>query len=318
MENAVENSEKSGKWKAIAALAIALLTFAFTPLLIRLCEVEISPNATIFSRCFISAAVLISWKLGQNLSKPSTQPIQDKSLETSPQTFLWAIALISFAFGPVMWAWSLTQTSVANSALMHNLTPLFTAIGGWLFLSQSFNRRFIIGTAIAVVGAIALGVNDFQLDTSKIQGDFIALISAVFLAIHLLSAERLRVKFSSTTVLLWGCVAGTLLILPILLVLGDRLFPYSLQGWLSAIALATIGQVFAIGLVIYSLSELSASLVALVLLLDPVLTAIAAWIAFGETLNLWNAIAFGVILFGVYLGISSSSVVQTQSDENLP
>jgi drug/metabolite transporter (DMT)-like permease len=59
-------------------------------------------------------------------------------------------------------------------------------------------------------------------------------------------------------------------------------------------------------------------LVALVLLLDPVLTAIAAWIAFGETLNLWNAIAFGVILFGVYLGISSSSVVQTQSDENLP
>jgi len=54
-----------------------------------------------------------------------TQPEQEKpDLASSigmliADGFLLSMALIS-------WAWSLTQTSIANSSVMHNLTPIFT------------------------------------------------------------------------------------------------------------------------------------------------------------------------------------------------
>ncbi len=40
------------------------------------------------------------------------------------------------------------------------MLPLFTTLGGWLFLGQRFDRRFLIGMAIALSGAVTLGLGD--------------------------------------------------------------------------------------------------------------------------------------------------------------
>ncbi|WP_366557793.1 EamA family transporter [Okeania sp. SIO1I7] len=53
----------------------------------------------------------------------------------------------------VSWAWSLTKTTVANSNLLHNTTPIFAVLSGWLLLSQSFGSRFLISTILALGGS---------------------------------------------------------------------------------------------------------------------------------------------------------------------
>ncbi|MGB3510353.1 MAG: DMT family transporter [Microcoleaceae cyanobacterium] len=105
----------------------------------------------------------------------------------------------------------------------------------------------------------------------------------------------------------WRC----LLTLPLIFVGGDRLFPYSWVGWLFLILLAATSTSEV--LIVYSLKQLPSSLVALVLLIDPVLSAIVAWRIFSEQLGWLNWIAFAVILLGVYLAISSKSAVKTQT-----
>ncbi|MEC4983914.1 MAG: EamA family transporter [Oscillatoria sp. PMC 1068.18] len=315
---AVVEAEKSGNWLPIAALAVGLIAAAFVPLIVRWCEMELSPEATIFNRCWIAALILAVWQGFQALRFPKSEAnlsmsqqqanseVETNEAESRHQYLIWGITLISFAAMPVIWAWSLTQTSVANSALMHNLTPLFTTLGGWLVFQTRFERRFLLGTSIALIGTIALSVNDFQLDVHKIQGDLLALGSAVFFAIQLMGTERLGTRVSSLKILFYASLTGVVVNFVVTLILGERLFPVSLNGWLAAAGLAIVGQVVALGLFAYSASQLSASLVALVLLLDPVFSAIAAWLAFGETLNLWNAIAFGIVLLGVYLGVSAT------------
>jgi drug/metabolite transporter (DMT)-like permease len=330
-EQIIAEDEKSVSGLAIASLVLSLIAFAFVPLLIRWCEEEISPEATMFNRFWIAALIILC---GQGLQKikqiltnqqPAENIINQESVAIAP-TFdyqlllLWIITVTSFAIAPVLWGWSLQHTSIANSALMHNLTPLFTTLGGWLFFKTQFNRRFILGTAIAIGGAVALGINDFQLDIHKIQGDTLSLISALFVAVNLLGMERLRDKFSSSLIQLWICIVGMLLTMLVTLGLGQQLFPSSPQSWLAVFTLAIVGQILGQGLITYSLSYFSASFVALVFLLDPVLTAIAAWFVFGETLNLWNAIAFAIILFGVYCGITASQTktdLDTQSELSL-
>ncbi|NEP82845.1 MAG: EamA family transporter [Okeania sp. SIO3B3] len=36
----------------------------------------------------------------------------------------------------LLYAWSLTETTVVNSEVLHSLTPLFTTLVRWMFLGQ--------------------------------------------------------------------------------------------------------------------------------------------------------------------------------------
>ncbi|WP_202222841.1 DMT family transporter [Okeania sp. KiyG1] len=315
----VERDEFS-YWLAITALILSLISFSFVPLLIRWCEIELSPEATIFNRCWITTLILAIWQgfriiichFKTQQSVPERQQIPRNLLSQIPnktQTYqiylIWGVTITSFTINLVILCWALTQTSVANSSLMHNLTPMFTTLGSWLIFKTQFNRRFLIGVVIAVGGAIILSINDFQLDPHKIQGDILALISAVALATYLMVVERLRSQVSSLTILFWCSLAGTILTLIVTLTLGEKLFPVSSQGWFTVVALVIAGSLLGMGLMSYSLRTVSASLVALIFLLDPILTASAAWFAFGETLNFWNGVSFAIIIFGVYLGLKA-------------
>ncbi len=168
---------------------------------------------------------------------------------------------------------------------------------------------------ITIVGRVFIGIEDIQIangTTNKTLGDLAALLSAVFYAGYLLIIEQLRSKLSATKILMWSSLTGAILILPILIVTGEKIFPYSWNGWLAVICLAGICHVLGQGLVTYSLDKLSAGFVAIFLLIDPVLTAIEAWIIFSERLSLWDWIAFVLVLLGIYLALSSKSSIQQE------
>ncbi|NES83570.1 MAG: EamA family transporter [Moorea sp. SIO2B7] len=71
---------------------------------------------------------------------------------------LLILALICGAY-QLFWVWSLTQTSVANSEVMHCLAPLFITLIGWSLFGQQFDRKFLIGMTIAITCAISLNID---------------------------------------------------------------------------------------------------------------------------------------------------------------
>ncbi|MEM9542503.1 MAG: DMT family transporter [Cyanobacteria bacterium P01_E01_bin.42] len=301
--------------KAIIALLsvfAALICYAYVPILVKLSESDLTPNATIFN-CFWIAAVIMGcwnsiWTLrNHNWKEPSSVQIFPNNFQS-----LWLPLLLLGMFSgghQLLYAWSLTQTSVANSEVLHSLTPLFTAGFGWLFLSQQFERRFLLGIAIAIGGSIALVTNDFSIAFDKLQGDGLALASAIFWGGCLLVLEKLQSQLSIIVITTWNELLGTLLVLPILLTLGDNPIPTSGKTWAIIIAMAIVG-IFARLLIAYSLKQLSSSLVATILLLHPIITAILAWIIVSETLNVVNLLGFIVILLGVYLAALSKGGVK--------
>ncbi len=52
---------------------------------------------------------------------------------------------------------------------------IFTTLGGWLIFRQQFVARFLIGMAVAILGAIAIGIEDLQVDGGGLIGDGAAL-----------------------------------------------------------------------------------------------------------------------------------------------
>ncbi len=286
----------------LTTLFLAILALSFAAIFIKLSERELGPVATIFNRFWVATLILGFGNVVKTLSERHSH---DSSLQKQHYTVSDLVLLLVmscfFSGTLITWAWSLTQTSVANSNLLHNVTPLFTTLMGWLFLRQCFEGRFLVGMVLAISGSILIGLGDLQLSSDNFTGDSLAILSAVFSAANLLTVEKLRAKFSATTILLWCSFFGALLTFPIVLLTEDVLFPYSWAGWLAIIAQALVCQVLGQSLQAYNLKQFSSGFVAVFLLLDPVITAILAWVIFSEQLSPLNWLAFSVVLTGIYL-----------------
>jgi drug/metabolite transporter (DMT)-like permease len=289
-----------------ASLFLAVFALSFAAIFIKLSERELSPVATIFNRFWIATLILGLWNGFKAFGnkQPDELSVQKQHYTTGDLVLL--VLMSCFFVGTLLtWALSLTQTSVANSNLLHNITPLFTAFFGWLFLSQYFEGKFLIGMVLAIVGSISIGLGDLQVAANNFTGDSIAVLSAIFSAGNLLTVEKLRAKFSATTILLWCSFLGCLLTFPLVLLAEDKLFPSSWSGWLAVICQAVVCQVLGQVLQAHNLKKFSSSFVALFLLLDPIITAVLAWIVFSEKLNLLNSLGLFVVLIGIYVAKSS-------------
>ena len=291
-------------WIAPLALGIALLGIASASILIAIAETEIKPNAITCDRLLLAAIAFSTWntvKASNNSDRDSAQPYTVRAI------ILLLIAGISFAISLSLWAWSLTQTSIANSTLLNNMMPIFTTLGGWLIFRQQFSPRFLIGMVVAILGAIAIGIEDLQTASSNLTGDGAALLAAMFSAISILSLEQLRVQFSTSVIMQWTSLAGGLFVLPLVLFAQDRLLPVSSTIWWAIIGLGLISQAIGQGLLTYSLAKFSSGFVAVSMLSIPVIAAILAMLIFAEQLSLFNWIAFAIVLSGIYLAVSAKN-----------
>ncbi|MEO1373381.1 MAG: DMT family transporter [Cyanobacteria bacterium J06635_10] len=298
---------KSETTMVLAALFSALIIMAGVPILIKFSEYEINPDTIIFNRFWMAIPVLGCWNGVLSFKEKWTEkPVPMKFFPQEGKGLLLLLLLSGVFSGgqQILYAFSLTQTSAANSEVLHSMTPLFTTLIGWMFLSQKFDRKFLLGMAIAIFGSTALVANDFSITIDKLQGDALALASAILWSGYLLVLEKLQTHFSINTITTCTCLVGTVFLLPILLVNHHELFPHSWQVWLIIGILGNLEILTKICLT-YSLKHLPSPLVGTILLLHPGITAIFAWGIFSETLNLFNCLAFLTILLGVYLATST-------------
>ncbi|MHC5728590.1 MAG: DMT family transporter, partial [Nostoc sp.] len=174
------------------SLFFALIPLSLAPSLAKLSEQEIGANAIGFHRSWIAAVVFGLWNGLEVLRRQQSnhQPLEQKPFTKEDVWLLLAMGTAA-TISLLLWAWSLSQTSVANVALLSNLNPLFVAAAGYLLFGRRFDNRFIIGMVMALLGAIAFEVHKMQFANDQILGDALAFLSGIFIATYLLLIARL-------------------------------------------------------------------------------------------------------------------------------
>lgn len=302
---------------AIATLCLALVAVSCAPIFIRFSETELGANGTIFNRFLVFVLCFGPLRL---LSPPEQPEVDGTELDPITRRQWLALAGVGVisAVSLVLWALSLQYTTVAKSMLLNNLTPIFTSLGGWLLWRQRFDSRFLIGMAIALTGAIALGLSDFTGTDGLLLGDLYALLSAVFLGLYFLLVEYLRQRFGATTILLWRGAIGVVLLLPVVLISEGQLFPTTAVAGLAVVGLGLISEGLGQRLLADCMKQFSARFISLFLLLEPIISALLAWAIFQEQMGPLTGIGFAVVLTGVYLAQSSPVALQTTSAATAP
>ncbi|NEQ49610.1 MAG: DMT family transporter [Leptolyngbya sp. SIO3F4] len=291
-----------------SALICALTGLGCSPILLVMAEQEIGPYAATFDRLIIGTVIFLLWSGSQQIlkAKSTGSTVSDVKALSRLDIVLLIVSGLAFAGSLILWAWSLTQTSVANATLLDNMVPLFTALGAWILFQETFSSQFLLGLGIAVLGVIIISTEDLQLAGGFI-GDGAALGSAVLVAANILIVGQLRKRFDTSWIMLRTSLIGSVFTLIILGVLHESPFPHTLIGWITVILLAVAAQVLGQGLLTYCLEVFSVALVSTCLLSVPVISAVLAMAIFNEQLTWLNWFAFGIVLMGICLSILAPS-----------
>lgn len=276
---------------ALAALLAGAVAIAAAPLFVKVSEA--GPVATAFWRVFLALPFLWAWSLIEQRGNHAASFAADKRLMIAAGLF--------FAGDLAVWHWSIVLTSVANATLLANLAPIFVTLAVWLLFRKRPSGVFVVGMATALAGTVALLGGDFQLSGRELLGDFLGVVTAVFYAAYQLSVTRVRTRAATSSIMAWSGLITAVALLPVALVSGEQILPFTMTGWIKLIGLAVIAQVAGQSLITYAMAHLPATFSSVGLLLQPVMAALFAWVLLGETLG-WLEIAGGVVvLIGIFL-----------------
>lgn len=295
--NASDTEVAGPKSLSFLALIAGSVAIGFAPILVRLSEV--GPSATGFWRVALALPLLWVWSAWERAggSKRNGQA-------NAGDRAMLGLAGAAFAGDLAVWHWSIRFTSVANATLLANLASVWVVLFGWLFLRQRVSGKFLAAMIVALAGMALLTLGKPRLgqgaDTGhRALGDALGVTTAVFYAAYMLAVKQVRERLPTGTVMARSGVVSAVVLLPAVWAMHEPFWPATGRGWCVVGALAGVSQVLGQSAIAFALARLPAAFVSVVLLVQPVASAAAAWIVLGEPLGWSQWIGGALVLVGI-------------------
>jgi drug/metabolite transporter (DMT)-like permease len=274
----------------LGLLCVAVLSISSSAILVRWAEAP--ALALAFWRTFGGAVIL-----GPAAFRSDVRPGRSSFA-------LLMIAGLALALHFGVWLASLERTSVAASVTLVTTVPIF--IAGWEWLrGRSPSPRTWVAIAITLTGAAVVTGGDALFNPGSLDGDTLALIGAIAMAVYLLVGDRLRndlptVSYAAPTY----AIAATVLLVAAL-VSGTTLTGFNTQTWLAIGAMILGPQLGGHTVLNLLLAQLGSLTVSLALLAEPIGASTLAWLFFNEVPTVSVVLGAPLVLTGLFLQVTS-------------
>lgn len=273
--------------RPLAVLLLGACIIGASPILVRLTGA--GPAATGF------------WRLALALPLLAVMSVRAGGVGRPSRAMLWAGGF--FAADLAFWHYGIHYTSVANATVLSNLTPILVTAVSWTLFKEKPRALFLAGMAVAVGGAVAMGLarhGGVGPGSRPALGDLLSAATAVWYGAYFLAVRQARAAATTTAVMLWTAMVGLAPLAAVALALKEPLWPAAAGGWAAAAGLGLM-HVTGQGAIAWALGRLPASLTAVVVLVQPVVAAALGWLAFREAVTPWQAAGGVATLAGVAL-----------------
>lgn len=275
-------------------LSLGVLSFTLAPILVRLAG-DVPGIAIAVWRTVTAAGVLVP-----GLLWPRTRGALRRF--SCRDVVLIAGAGLFLGLHFIAWIESLYHTTVASASVFVTSSPVILAGLGYALLGERLSRGTIAAIVMAVIGASLIGWADagaITLGRGALLGNSLALGAAVLVSFYLLIGRvvRQRVSWLAYVLPLYTVAAGTALLAAV--VRGTPLLGYSWQFYGLCAALAIGPQVLGHGSFNYALHHVSAAVVGMLALLEPVGASLFAYLLFDETPPVLSLVGMFIVLAAV-------------------
>jgi len=284
--------------KAASVLFMGIAAVSFGSIFVRLAE---APPLVIAAYRLGLASLLIGpvalIRSGQELRTLSRRDL-----------FYLVISGVFLALHFSLWIASLNYTTVASSVILVDMSPLFVGLFSHLLGMDRVTKWMLGGILLSVVGSVAIGYGDFTLGGGALWGDILALGGAVMVTGYLLVGRRLRQGLSLLPYISLTYSAAAAVTLLLCLFTRQRFTGYSSATYLMFILLALVPQLIGHSAFNWALGYLSAPLVSVAILGEPIGATILAYLILKEAPTLLKIVGGAMILSGIYLASRQEAV----------
>ena len=290
------------------AILIAILAVSTASIFIRFAQSEGVPSLVIAALRLTFATLLLA-------PITLTKHIEEIKRFRRTEILLGALSGIFLALHFATWITSLEYTSVASSVVFVSTGPLWAALLSPLLLKEHLARVAIIGLILSLAGGTMIGLADaciwdkglscpaFQniLQGRAMWGNFLAWLGALTITGYLLIGRKLRANITLIPYIFLVYGMGAIVLIVIMLASGDSPFGYAPKtyGWI--FLLAAFPQLIGHTTFNWALKYMSATVVAMTTLGEPIGSAILAFLILNETPAFTTIIGGMFILSGIYL-----------------
>ncbi|NGP89121.1 EamA family transporter [Aliifodinibius halophilus] len=276
-------------------MAAGLTAFGFAPILVRLAP-DTSPLVLVVYRTAFAVLMLLPFWLWQR----SSEKRKGKGKER-----LWIVlsgACLGLHF--ICWISSLYYTSVASASVLVTVHPIIMILVERLWYKRGFATTTWIGVVMAFGGSLLLGISDSQIEQSfadPLFGNFLALTAAIIFVFYLLIGQKIRQKREWVDYVfpVYFYAAATCVLVAV--VLGKDLTNISTIGIWAGAGLAFGPQILGHGSMNFAVKYVSPTLLSTLILAEPLLASVLAFVLFAEMPPLTSILAMCIILAGVGL-----------------
>ena len=267
--------------------------------------VDMGPTASAFWRMALAAAMLLPI-VAVGIARTAT-----RFRPNGRVLGLVAIAAVFFTFDLWMWHRSILYVGVGLATLLGNFQVFVLAGYGALVLGEHGGWRLWTGLLLAIAGLALMLVPDWaSFDARFHVGVGFGLGTGAAYAGVLIAfrkAQATRAAASNETLLWWMCLFTALMLLPMTWAGGESLAPARASDWGSLLAYAFIAQVCGWLVIGRAMPKLTAGVLGLCLLLQPLLAYVWDAALFGTRLDAAGLIGLGLSLAGIFLGLTRST-----------
>jgi len=266
------------------------------------------------------AAIFVTWAeapgpvtalyrmlIGAGLITPFFLSTKGTSIRQLPRRGVIMAVVAGSVFGCDMAIW-MTAVGISGPTmptLMANTAPLWVGLGSLLIFRERQSLGFWIGLLLALSGVMLVFGHNARAGAGLGVGMAMGLVAALFYASFYLATQEGR-RYLDTISYLWlSTLSAAASLLIINAILRQPITGYSTVTYLNFLALGAVVQFLGWLLINYAQGYLRASVVAPVLLGQPVLTALLAIPLLGEKLTPWHVTGGAAVLVGVYVVIWS-------------
>jgi drug/metabolite transporter (DMT)-like permease len=278
-------------WSPVAVLFLGILAISWSAVFVRLCDAP--------------AAVIAVYRLGLSviILLPGALCARRSATVGFPRGSAWWIALSGLCLGLhfITWIEAVQRVPVVVAVTLSSTHPIFVAVLSRLLLGERFGGLQAVGAALAVLGSTGMGwAGGFQ-GSGEWEGYACAVGSALFFSGYMIAGRKLR-----RTMDLLSYVVPTYATAGVLLGLGAAatglsLVGYSGQTFLMFLLLAVVPTAIGHSSLNFALGHVSATLVAVSVLGEPIGATLLAALLLGEIPGPLKIVSGLVILTGIFV-----------------
>lgn len=214
------------------------------------------------------------------------------------------LAFVGLLLNQVLFISGLKYTTVAHSALVVTFGPLFTLLFAWKRGQERLTGKNLFGMALSICGIFFLNLDkNLNLQTAYLLGDLLTLGGAVTFAYYTVMSKQVAAQYGSVSATALTYLVGACVFLPVglpaLVTLPWLELPLGVL--VAFFYVAVLSSVLAPLIFYHALSRMSASRLAALTYLQPVVTTVSSVLILSEKLTLNFILGGSIVLVGILL-----------------